>query len=111
MAKKPLPILIVKRASILLFILCFLAAFFWTVGSFRSFLEETQLMLLGLLRWASLCLVVASGIGIALSLLYLLLKRHAAAPQGFIGYVLLVAFGVLGLVLSDALVALSQGLP
>ena len=110
-ARKPLPLLIVKRASILLFILCFLAVFFWTVGSFRSFLEETQLMLLGLLRWASVGLVVSSVIGVILSLLYLLLRRHAATIAGFVGYLLLAAFGAFGLVLSDALVALSQGLP
>jgi hypothetical protein len=108
--EKPLALIIVKRSSIFLFVMFFLASFYWVVGSFRSFLEETQLMLLGLLRWASMGLSAVAALGMVLSLAYLAYRRRAGTLAALLGYAILVACGAAGLVLSHGLVALSRGL-
>ncbi len=107
---KPLILIIIKRVSIFLFFVFFLSAFFWAVGSFRSFLEETQLMLLDLLERSSLGLSVVAGLGLLLSLGYLAARRRAATLAGILGYALLVAFGLAGLLLSEGLMSLSRGI-
>jgi hypothetical protein len=109
-AYKPLLMLIVKRIAIFFLIIFLLSAFFWTVGSFRSFLEETQLMLLGWIRHSSLGLVLASAIGFVVSIVYALAKPRFAAIVGIAGYAIIAALGAAGLVLSDGLAALSRGI-
>mgnify|MGYP001231120576 CR=1 FL=1 len=109
-APKPLPLILVKRLSIFLLLLFLIALFYWAVGSFSSFLDETQLMLLGLLRWFSLGLAIVPMLGVALTVLFALFRRHAAKAWGVLGYAFLSVLGIAGLLLSDGLVALSRGL-
>lgn len=109
-APKPLVLIVVKRLAIFLFALFLIALFYWAVGSFNSFLDETQLMLLGLLRWLSLGLSIVSALGLALSLLFTLFQSHALHIAGIAAYAFLSALGVAGLVLADGLVTLSRGL-
>ena len=65
---KPLALILVKRAAIFLFVICLVSLFYWIVGSESSFLDSTQSMLLAIMRISSLGIVVASGLGILLSL-------------------------------------------
>ena len=108
---KPFPLILAKRASILLLVVCLLATFFWAAGSLRSFLEGTQLTLLAVLRWASLALLLASLLGFLLSLAYVPSRPRASSILGLLGYLLLAAYGAAGLVLANGLVALNRGLP
>ena len=49
-ANKPLILILVKRAAILMLVLCAISLFYWMVGSVSSFLDETQSMLLDIVR-------------------------------------------------------------
>ena len=106
---KPIGLIVVKRISILFFLLFFLSLFYWAVGSFRSFLEETQIMLLDLLWYSSIALTAAAAVGVLASIAYLFLKRRASSLLGLLGYAVLIACGTVGLLLSDGLAILSRG--
>jgi hypothetical protein len=106
---KPFALILVKRLAVFLLLLFLIVVFYWAVGSFSSFLDETQLMLLVLLRWLSLGLAVISLLGMVLSLLFALFRRHSVSAAGLLGYAFLSALGVAGLVLAASLVALSRG--
>jgi len=107
---KPLLVLIVKRVTIFFLVIFLTSFFFWAVGSYRSFLEETQLMLLGALKRSSLGLALASGAGFAVSIVYLFARPRAAAMVGLFGYAAVAALGIAGLALSAGLAALSRGI-
>ena len=75
-ADKPLLIILVKRATIFLVVICMLSLYYWIVGSASFFLDETQTMLLSILRLASLGLIVASALGILIAIAMALLRRY-----------------------------------
>jgi len=109
-AHKPLALIIVKRVAIFLFVLFAISVFFWVVGSFGSFLDDTQLLIVGLIEKASLGLATVAGLGLVSSLVYLAARRRAATLAGILGYALLAACGAAGLVLAQALSALGRGI-
>ncbi|MGA2544939.1 MAG: hypothetical protein ABSF43_00170 [Rectinemataceae bacterium] len=109
-ADKPLVLILVKRTAILLLILCSVSLFYWIVGSESSFLDETQTMLLGIMRISSLGIVVASGIGALLSLGLAMARRFRLKIMGIVGYAFAAAFGAAALVLAQTVSILSHGL-
>jgi len=108
--KKPLALILVKRVAIFFFALCLVAILFWYTGSFQSFLDSTQAMLMSLLKYSALCLLLAAAAGLGLSVAFALLRRYPLGGWGFSAYILLCAFAAACLVLADALLILHAGL-
>ena len=107
---KPLIMILVKRAAIFTSTICAVSIFYWIVGSLSSFLEETQSMLLGVIRLSSLGIVAASGIGLALGLGFAASRRYRLRALGLAGYAIAAAFGTSALYLAQSMIVLSLGL-
>jgi hypothetical protein len=110
-AEKPFLMILVKRATIFLFAICAMALFFWVVGSESSFLDQTQSMLLSIVRLASLGLVVASGFGILIAVAMAIGRRFGLRLLGIAAYALTGTVGLAALALSQSVSLLSHGLP
>ena len=110
-ADKPLLMILVKRVTIFLFAICAIALFFWVVGSESSFLDDTQSMLLSIVRLSSLGAVVASGLGIMVAVGMAIGRRFGLRVFGLIGYAMAGAMGMAALVLAQSVSILSRGLP
>jgi hypothetical protein len=108
--RKPLPLILIKRAAILFLLVNALSLFFWIVGSYSSFLDETQTVLLGALRISSLLLLFDAIIGAAARLAYSIADRGGPGFPALLGYVSCMLVGASGLLLSDALLLLGKGL-
>jgi hypothetical protein len=108
--QKPFLVLIVKRLTIFFLILVALALFYWCVGSFQRFLDETQYMLLGILRWSAIGLTSAAAGGFVASTVFALFRRFSFTFLGILGYFLASLIGIAGLLVSDLLRTLSRGL-
>jgi hypothetical protein len=107
---KPLILILVKRAAIFMFVICVVSIFYWVVGSESAFLDETQSMLLGVMRLSSLGIVVSSGIGILLALGFAAARRYRLRGLGMLGYALAAALGTSALYLAQSVIILSRGL-
>lgn len=107
---KPLILILFKRAAIFLVAVCAVSIFYWAVGSVSSFLDETESMLLNIVRISSLGLIASAAIGIVFAFAYALSGRFSLRIRGLAGYVLSAAFGAFALVLSQTLTILSRGL-
>jgi hypothetical protein len=108
--EKPLSMILVKRVAIFMFVICSVSFIYWVIGSFGSFLDGTQAMLLGLIRLSSLGIVVFSSLGALLSVCYAAARRYRLRVMGFLGYLAVTALGVSALFLSQSVILLSQGL-
>jgi hypothetical protein len=108
--EKPLSMILVKRVAIFMFVVCAVSAIYWIIGSASSFLDETQVMLLMAMRFASLGIVVFSGLGMALSICYAATRRYRLRALGIAGYFLVAALGAVALYIAQSVIALSQGL-
>ena len=106
---KPLAMILVKRASILLLVLCAVSGFFWTVGSFTLFLDETQVLLLTILRYCGMALALCAGVGAALCAGASVARPSARKVLGILGYLVLCAVGAAALFLADAVLLLYGG--
>ncbi len=84
--------------------------FYWVVGNFVPFLDETQLMLLSLLRNLSLGLSSSSVVGLGASLLLGQPRARGRRLAAAGGYLLLAILGLGGLILASGLSLLSRGL-
>jgi len=98
---KPLPVILVKRAVVFLFVICAVSFFYWVVGSESSFLYETQSMLLSIMRLSSLGIVVASGFGVFLALAMAIVRRYRFKVLSLVGYVLASVLGLAALALAN----------
>jgi hypothetical protein len=107
---KPLIMILVKRSAIFLFVLCAISLFYWIVGSVSSFLDETQTMLLGIIRVSSLGIVVAAGIGILLSLAFALARRYRLRLMSVLGYAFAALLGAAALAIAQSVSILNLGL-
>jgi hypothetical protein len=107
---KPLVMILLKRAAILAIVVCAVSAFYWAVGAKASFLDETQLMLLGIVRFASLFIIAVSGLGIVVAIVLALARRYRYHLAGTLGYLLASAFGATALALAQSVLRLSSGL-
>jgi hypothetical protein len=107
---KPIALILVKRAAIFAFAICAVSAFYWVVGSASSFLDETQSMLLEVMRLSSLGIVAFSGLGAALTLAFAVSGRRRPGLAGFLGYVLTAASGLAALYVAETVEVLSRGI-
>jgi hypothetical protein len=107
---KPLLLILVKRAAILSLVVCAVSMFYWAVGSLSSFLDDTQLMLLGIVRVASLCVISIAALSLILELVFALSHRYKVRAMGIVGYSLCLAFGSAALLASQAVTILFHGL-
>jgi hypothetical protein len=107
---KPLILILVKRAAIFMFVICAVSLIYWVIGSYGSFLDETQAMLLKAVLLSSLGIVAFSAIGLALSLCYAAAKRYSLRIAGLLGYLLVLSMGAASLILAQSVIALSRGL-
>ncbi len=110
-ADKPFLVILVKRATIFLAVVCAISLYFWVVGSESAFLDETQAMLLSIVRVSSLGIIVSSGFGILISLAMAAARRFRPRASGILAYVIVGAMGVAALALSQYVSLLSHGLP
>jgi hypothetical protein len=107
---KPLLLILLKRAAILLLVVCAVSIFYWAIGSVSSFLDETESMLLDIVRVSSLGVIALAAIGLIFVFIYAFSGRFSLRIKGLAGYVLAVAFGALALILSQTITILSRGL-
>jgi hypothetical protein len=107
---KPLSMILVKRVAIFMFVICSVSFIYWVIGSFGSFLDGTQSMLLGLVRLSSLGLVVFSCLGALLSVCYAAARRYRLRIMGLAGYLVVAALGASALFLAQSVIVLSRGL-
>jgi len=107
---KPLPTLLVKRLALFFLVACLSSLFYWIVGSFAFFLDETQILLLRTLRYSGLALSALSAVGAALSLALAPDLRARSSLLAVLGYLLLLSIGGACLALSEALLILLRGL-
>jgi hypothetical protein len=107
---KPFIMILVKRAAILALVICAVSIFYWIVGSGESFLDETQSMLLWIMRVSSLALIAASAVGLIVAFGCALLRRYRLGAAGLAGYTVAAALGAAALVLAQAVSVLSLGL-
>jgi hypothetical protein len=109
-AEKPLLTILVKRVAIFLLLISAVTLFYWVVGSETSFLDETQSMLLEVMRQSSLGVLVASGFGILLAIVFAIIRRRFPRIMGIVGYILSAAFGAVALAIAQSVLELSRGL-
>ena len=107
---KPIVLILVKRIAIFAVVLCVVSLFYWIVGSESSFLDETEAMLIGFLRFFSLCVIASSGFGAMLSLCFAIARRYRLRILGLLGYVAAAAIGTGALFLAQTVAILSRGL-
>jgi len=107
---KPLIMILVKRAAIFTFAICSISLIYWIFGSAGAFLDETQAMLLKIMRLSSLGIVAFSGMGLLLSLCYAASRRYRLRVFGILGYLLVSALGTGALYLAQSVIILSRGL-
>ncbi len=107
-AKHPLLIL-VKRLSVLLFSLAFLSLLFWVSGNFMGFLDETELMLMRVLRYSGCALIPVSLFGLVATSAIKSERHVGQQVAGALGYLFLFVFGAAGALLSEIIHVLSAG--
>jgi hypothetical protein len=103
--------ILVKRATIFVIVICAVSIFYWVVGSESAFLDVTQAMLLGIMRISSLCIVAIAGIGVILTAGFAFVRKRGHWAIGLLGYVIAASFGGAALVLSLTVLTLAHGLP
>ena len=107
---KPIIMILVKRVAIFAFAICAVSLFYWIIGSLSSFLDETQSMLLAVIRISSLGIVAASCAGFILSFGFAAVRRYALNALGLAGYALAAILGFAALYLAQSVIILSKGL-
>lgn len=100
-------LLVVRRLAFLSLYTSLIALFFWTAGSFRLFLDETQIMLLSVLRWSSIALFILSFAAAAGSVVE---AGGRSRPRILISWLLLTGGAALLCLVSEVLILLSEGL-
>ncbi|HTX73248.1 MAG TPA: hypothetical protein VMC79_10525 [Rectinemataceae bacterium] len=110
-APKPIALIIIKRLSVFFLSIACIALFFWYAGSFQSFLDATLIMLVRILKFSALGMIGSGGLGIAVSVLYALLRRYSLRLGGLAAYAILLLFAAACLILADGLILLHSGMP
>lgn len=108
--RKPLPLILIKRAAILFLLVNAISLFLWIVGSYTSFLDQTQMAVLAALKISSLLLIFDAIVGVAATLAYAVAARRALRLAAILGYAACALTGSAGLLLSNALLMLAKGL-
>ncbi len=92
---KPLIVLLVKRAVVLLFGLCLLCVFLYGVGTVQGFLDSTQIALLRAASGLGLLLGIGAAYGIALDVGISATLKSPRFLLGAGGYLFLSLVGII----------------
>ena len=107
LSKEKFLYLLVNRLAIFFFLMCFLSLFLYVAGTIQDFTDSTQLFLLNLYFILGLFLIIASVSGLLLDLnRYSRTKKKRYLFRAG-GYVFLVVFGVVTVLASSAITAIS----
>lgn len=109
-APKPFSLIFLKRLGVFFFALCDIEIFYWYSGSFQSFLDATQIMLITLLYWSALGLLLTALLGLSFSVGLAVLRKYLLRVGGLLGYIFLGLFASGALMLADSLIILHRGL-
>lgn len=102
--------LILELLASFFFILSTLVTFFWLVGNFRHFLDETLMKLLQLLRWSSLVLSVISIAGFCISFIAFIPRNWKRNVFKSISWIILFCLSVILSGFSGFLLSLVSGM-
>ena len=108
-AYKHILLIVVKRLAIFLFAVSSMAFLFWVIGNFRRFLDETELMLLSVLRFTSFLLLPVSVLGIGVTAAIKSDRSVIHRLEAIGGYLFLLFFASAGAFLSELLAFLATG--
>jgi hypothetical protein len=108
--KKPLPMILIKRATIFLFVVCVISTFYWIVGSLSSYLDVTQAMLIRMMILSASAAIVASGLGLLVEIAYAIAGRYRASVVGVVCYVGAALLSLVALLVAQSVSVLSSGL-
>ena len=106
--EKQLPILI-NRTVIFFFFMCFFTLFLYMVGSAQKFIDSTQLFLLRLYTILGIFLAFTSASGVILDLSRFIKTKRLRYLLRAGGYVVLVIFGTITVLLIMTILAISAG--
>ena len=104
--EKQLPIMI-NRTVIFFFLMCFFTLFLYMVGSAQEFIDSTQLLLLRLYTIFGIFLAFTAASGMILDLGRFIRTKKTRYLLRAGGYVVLVIFGTLTVLLIMAILAIS----
>jgi len=101
--------LLVNRLAIFFFLMCLLTLFLYTAGTVQDFTDSTQLLLLNLYFILGIFLAAASVSGLFLDLNRFSKTKKTRYLLRAGGYVFLLVFGVVTVLASSAITAISGG--
>ena len=108
-SKEKLLSLLVSRLAIFFFLMCLLTLFLYAAGTIQDFIDSTQLFLLNLYFILGIFLTIASVSGLALDLgRFSKTKKNRYILRAG-GYMLLVIFGAVTVLIVSAITAISRG--
>ena len=106
--EKLLPILI-NRTVLFFFLMSLLTLFFYLAGTAQGFMDSTQFLLLRLYTVFGIFLAITSASGVILDLSRLIRTKRIRYLFRAGGYVFLVIFGIVTVIIVMAIIAISGG--
>ncbi len=103
-------VLLLKRASTLLFIWLLALLFLYVIGSVQGFLEESMIALMNFMKMSSSFLVVLAFCGVLIDLFLWLYQRRVQWIGGMCTYLLLASFALFMSFFSSFVDLVSDGL-
>jgi peptidoglycan/LPS O-acetylase OafA/YrhL len=107
--EKPFAYILVKRVALFFLVVSLFPVLFWAAGNWSRFLDDTQLMLIGIVRWSSTALLLLSVLGVFLCLFRAWKRGPGARLLALLGYLLLACLGLVFILLSQFLSAVVSG--
>jgi hypothetical protein len=106
--KKPVIIILIKKASFFLVAMCSLALLLYLLGNIQGFMDKTERILLRATAAAGICLAFSSLAGIFFTFLMFLSGKFRYIG-GVVAYALMVLFGIAAAVFSSSILVLANG--
>jgi len=106
--EKLFPILI-NRTVVFFFSMCLLTTFLYIAGTAQGFIDSTQLALLRLYIVLGIFLTVISLCGMVLNFGRLFLNKKPRYLLNVSGYIFLVVFGIITVLLASFIITMSNG--
>ena len=107
--RKPLILLLVKRAVFFLMVMCALSFFLYGIGTSQDFLESTQFGLLRLSSVLGLLLAVGSGYGVVIDVFYTFASRSKIFIWGAVAYACSALLGAVVALLANGILVVVSG--
>ena len=107
--KKKLPVLLISRTVIFLFIMCLLSLLLYTAGTMQGFTDSTQLTLLGLAAVLGAFLAISSAGGMIFSLIRFFRLKTPGNFLKVLAYTVLVVFGAASVFAAMVVITIAGG--